>query len=80
MRLALLAAVSSLAIAGCASLIEEECRGDWYQIGQRDGRLGASPQLEIYAARCAPVGVQPDAVRYDEGWKAGFGARPVPTW
>ncbi len=77
MRLAISAAVSCFILAGCAGF-GEECRdsSDWYQIGQRDGRLGAWPQLEFYAARCPAV--RQDAARYTEGWQAGFGARPLP--
>jgi len=56
-------------LAGCAS----DCGSDWYAIGQRDGRLGAEPQAEIYAARC---GGQVDRARYAEGWQSGFEMRP----
>jgi hypothetical protein len=64
----------ALALCGCAA----DCAGDWYEIGARDGRLGAEPQVEIYAARC---GVQPDAGRYSEGYAAGFAQRPrIPSF
>jgi hypothetical protein len=60
-------------IAGCAT----DCGSDWYALGQRDGRLGAQPQSEFYAARCAaPV----DAARYSDGWRAGYAQRPLPSW
>ena len=81
MRLVISAAVSCLIMAGCAGLSGAECRSsDWYQIGQRDGRLGAQPQLDLYAAQCGQNGARPDAARYTEGWQAGFSERPLPSW
>jgi len=79
MRVKSLIVAFCLTLTGCAGLAADECRdgADWYQIGQRDGRLGASPQADLYASRC---GVQPDAARYTQGWQAGFAARPVPNW
>jgi hypothetical protein len=62
-------------VAGCAGLGSADCGPDWYAIGQRDGRLGAQPQEQIYAARCGGV----DAVRYREGWQDGFSRRPTPV-
>lgn len=64
----------ALAMAGCAT--SGDCSGDWYAIGQRDGRLGANPQAELYAQRCAAV----DAGRYRDGWRDGFAQRPIPSW
>jgi hypothetical protein len=61
------------ALAGCTA----DCGQDWRQLGERDGRLGASSQLENYAARC---GTRPDAERYNEGYRAGFAQRPIPNW
>ena len=50
-----------------------DCAGDWYAIGQRDGRLGATPQADIYASRC---GGNVDRARYQEGWQSGDAMRP----
>ena len=62
-------------LAGCAGV---DCGSDWYATGQRDGRLGAEPQAENYAARCAG---QVDRARYAEGWQSGFAMRPrVPSF
>jgi hypothetical protein len=72
MRAALL--VVSLVISGCAA----DCGPDWYQVGERDGRLGVYSQVDYYAARCS--GARPDAARYAEGYRAGFAQRPVPNW
>jgi len=78
MKAILLAAASWLILAGCAQVGSDDCKGsDWYQLGQRDGRLGAQPQSDLYAARCS---VTPDSARYMEGWRAGVAARPVPSW
>jgi hypothetical protein len=64
----------SLLVSGCAA----DCGPDWYQIGERDGRLGAQSQVDYYAARCS--GARPDAARYAEGYRAGFARRPIPNW
>lgn len=66
-------------LSGCAALAVDECTADSYQVGERDGRMAAFSQAEIYAARCDTRG-QFDAARYTEGWRAGFAARPRPLW
>lgn len=65
-------------LGACASA-GSDCRGDWYAIGQRDGRIGASmdQQAVNYGARCS---AQVDQARYAEGWRAGFSSRPIPLW
>jgi hypothetical protein len=63
----------SFVISGCAA----DCGGDWHEIGQRDGRLGAQSQSDSYAARC---GAAVDAERYAAGYRAGFAQRPAPSW
>jgi hypothetical protein len=69
-------AVIASTLAGCATNTAD-CGPDWFAIGQRDGRLGATHQDEYYAARCAaPV----DHARYGDGWQAGFAQRPLPGW
>jgi hypothetical protein len=77
-----LAVVCCLLVAGCAGFGTggEECRSDWHPIGERDGFLGAPPQLELYAAQCQTSGAKPDATRYEEGWRAGFSRRPLLSW
>ena len=71
MRSALLACI--LALAGCAT----DCGPDWYQVGERDGRINAGSQISRYAARCSPP---PDEARYTAGYAAGFALRPPPNW
>ncbi len=63
-------------LSGCAST-GTDCGGDWYAIGARDGRLGARPQADLYAARCTG---RVDDASYMNGWRAGFAERPVPLW
>ena len=68
------AALLVVLASGCAA----DCGADWYELGARDGRLGAEAQAEVYAARC---GVKPDAARYEEGYRAGSAQRPrVPSF
>lgn len=76
LALRFVAAAAFVVIAGgCAAVTAADCGPDWYAIGARDGRLGARPQAEFYAARCAgPV----DTARYMNGWQAGVYERPIP--
>ncbi|MCU0775941.1 MAG: DUF2799 domain-containing protein [Ideonella sp.] len=62
------------ALAGCASLSEDQCRrGDWMGIGQRDGAAGAGPErLAAHAKACQKVGVEPDEAQWRRGWLAGL--------
>lgn len=71
----LIAGLAGLLIAGCAGLSKVDCSADAYQLGERDGRLGATPQAEIYAQRC---GASPDLQKYNAGWAAGRAQRPTP--
>lgn len=73
-----LALISLVALAGCAGADSRDCSGDWFLIGERDGRLNAGSQAERYAARC---GVPVDTARYDEGYRKGVSGRPyVPSF
>jgi hypothetical protein len=70
------AVLAATLLAGCATSASD-CGPDWYAIGQRDGRLGAVPQDQYYAARCAaPV----DHAQYFSGWEVGYAQRPLPGW
>jgi hypothetical protein len=73
MRKTLALAAFCLAVPGCAAIAKLDCDTDWYETGRRDGRLGASSQIESYAARC---GGNVDRARYEEGWQAGSAMRP----
>jgi hypothetical protein len=74
------AAVFSIAASGCAAINEADCHTDMYQVGMRDGRLGAGSQIDRYAGRCAASGGGTDASRYADGYAAGFAQRPIPLW
>jgi hypothetical protein len=68
--------LGALAVAGCAGGVGD-CGSDWRSIGARDGRINAGSQAERYAARCSgPV----DTAAYEEGYRAGFAQRPIPSW
>ena len=73
--LMILACLLGAACAGSGA----DCGVDAYQLGRRDGRLGAGleAQADIYGARCgAPI----DRTRYTEGYGDGFRERPIPLW
>jgi hypothetical protein len=70
------AVLAATLLAGCAT-DPSDCGPDWYAVGQRDGRIGAGPQDQRYAAHCAaPV----DHASYRSGWEAGYAQRPLPGW
>jgi len=71
----LIAGFACFLAAGCASLSHVDCGADAYALGQRDGRLGATPQAELYAQRCRTA---VDREKYDAGWQAGRAQRPTP--
>ena len=73
MKTSLLLLALSALLAGCATA--SECAGDWYSIGQRDGRFGAFAQADLYAQRCGAVDVE----KYDAGYRDGYAARPNPV-
>jgi len=62
--------IAVLALAGCASLSESQCRsGDWEAIGRADGTRGAAAdQFERHREACARHGVEPQA----EAWRQGY--------
>lgn len=66
--------VAAIALTGCASLSEKECRvADWYDIGVRDGAAGYGQERVIeHAKACSEVGVAPDRVRWAMGREAGL--------
>ena len=69
---------AALLLAGCAALAENECTADSYQIGKRDGRIGAYAQADAYAARCGARS-RFEASRYLDGWRDGWAERPKPV-
>lgn len=71
---AALAATLMLALAGCATLSEDACRGgDWERIGLRDGAQGRAPDFIAQHARaCADYGIVPDQAAWLRGREAGL--------
>ena len=63
-------------LAGCATAGGNDCSSDPFQLGQRDGVLGAN-EADRHAARC---GGSFNAERYREGYRDGFSRRPIPLW
>ncbi|WP_158228906.1 DUF2799 domain-containing protein [Chitinimonas sp. BJB300] len=62
-----------LALSGCAAMSEAECRtGDWYGVGERDGRGGSGSRLGDYADACRKAGVLPDPAEYSRGRERGL--------
>jgi hypothetical protein len=63
-----------LALAGCASMSEEECRYvDWRTVGYEDGAAGRSAsRLGDHRRACADHGVAPDLAAYEAGRAAGM--------
>jgi hypothetical protein len=72
-----IAVLAALALTGCAGSGSSDCGPDWRSVGQRDGRINAGSQAANYAARC---GTPVDSAAYEEGYRAGFAQRPVPSW
>jgi hypothetical protein len=72
----LAAATLLLALGGCASLSEEECRfSDWYDLGYRDGRQGRpADRISEHAQACGEHGLRPDRERYLSGHQDGIGS------
>ena len=69
---------AALVLQGCAAIAVDECTADSYQVGRRDGRIGAYSQADAYAQRCGTRGGF-DASRYLEGWRDGWADRPKPV-
>jgi len=66
-------------LAGCASLSEKECRGDWSAIGRDDGARGLPAQeLERHREACGKHDITPDAARYRAGHAEGLAAFCTP--
>lgn len=63
----------ALVVAACASIPPERCASvDWHQQGFEDGRAGFGPaRLERHREACAPVGVLPDPLAWEEGRAIG---------
>ncbi|QDQ25853.1 DUF2799 domain-containing protein [Chitinimonas arctica] len=71
--------LSGLWLGGCAAMSEAECRtGDWYGVGERDGREGRESRLGDYAKACEKAGVLPNTAEYSNGRERGLRAYCTP--
>ncbi len=66
--------ISMIALAGCATLSEEECRyADWHDLGFQDGRQGhPDNRVARHAEACTEYGIRPDADQWRDGWREGI--------
>lgn len=79
-RSLILGSVLVMLLGACASLSEAECRtGDWYGIGERDGRDGEPDRLGDHAQACRKAGIIPDAAQYFAGRTRGLTAYCTPA-
>jgi len=78
MKSIVLSSAGAILISGCAALAVDDCKADPYEVGRRDGRVGAYAQAENYSARCAGR-ARFDVDRYLEGWRDGLADRPRPV-
>ena len=69
-----IATLAVLALTGCATLSEKDCRGgDWYSIGLRDGAAGRTEDyVAQHTAACQKFGVEPAHERWLEGRERGL--------
>jgi hypothetical protein len=75
------ALILALALAGCASLSEKQCRsGDWRALGEQDGARGTPvTELEQHRKACDAHGVKPDEALYRAGHAAGLARYCTPS-
>lgn len=67
-------ALVALALTGCATLNESQCRStDWYQLGSRDGSGGyGSGRLQSHREACSEFGLAPDDAAWRQGYEDGL--------
>jgi len=77
----ILLAGTAMALSGCATLSEEECKtADWGRLGYKDGAAGHTEnRLAEHAEACAKTGVRPMADIWRAGWDRGVRAYCVPS-
>jgi len=64
----------ALAIAGCNTLSERQCKqGDWYDIGLKDGMEGyAADRLAKHSEACREYGISANVPAYEKGRGEGL--------
>ncbi|MFC4161493.1 DUF2799 domain-containing protein [Chitinimonas lacunae] len=79
MKALIVSALLPALLGGCAALSESECRvGDWYGIGERDGRNGRPDRIGSYAEACNKYAVLPDIGDYQSGRERGLRSYCLP--
>lgn len=70
-----------VALAGCETMSEDQCRNaDWSERGRADGRNGeAESHIEAHRKACAKANVTPDDRRWRQGWVEGVRTYCVPA-
>lgn len=66
--------LSGLLLGACASLSEQDClRGDWQQVGFRDGQTGRpASRIEAHREACREFGIEPQEPAYRAGRERGL--------
>jgi hypothetical protein len=79
--LTLLAVGAVLALGGCATLSESECRtADWGRLGRQDGASGyTESRLAEHAEACNKIGILPNATAWRAGWDQGVQSYCTPA-
>lgn len=76
-----LAGAVALALGGCATLSEEECKtADWGRLGYKDGAAGhPESRLAEHAEACGKINIRPMPDIWRAGWDRGVRAYCVPS-
>lgn len=81
MHRASLLSLCVLALSGCATMSDQECRSaNWSAVGQKDGAAGwAMSRLDEHAKACREFGIVPDAGAYARGREQGLASYCQPA-
>ena len=81
MRIFIIAILSAIGVAGCATMSENECASaDWYSVGHQDGAEGRSlDTANQRGAACNNHGYRMNHARYRQGRDAGLALYCTPT-
>ena len=66
--------LASLALYGCATMNEHECRtANWHDIGVLDGRAGQTPlRIAEHSKACVDYGIRPQESAWNAGYRLGL--------
>ncbi|MBV1775005.1 DUF2799 domain-containing protein [Burkholderiaceae bacterium DAT-1] len=80
MKKYLMLTLAAALMSGCASLSEGQCKnGDWYGIGDADGRNGEPERIQQHTEACSKYGVVPNAQVYFAGRQHGLQSYCTPA-